>query len=97
MLHLSDFSGILFDGKLVQGKRGGLVFDFEISLVHPHRDIFPGQTPLSVKLPVLEFYKAMAVDLAGELCGVQCAREHLFGEGPANTPRSTSEGLCRPS
>ena len=96
--HFGDLAGIFFDGKLVQGERGGLVGDLQVPVIDPHRYIFPGQPPLAIKASVLEFHEAVAINLASELRGVQRTREHLFGEGPAHrTPRSTEAGLCRPS
>ncbi len=83
--HFGDLAGIFFDGKLVQGERGGLVGDLQVPVIDPHRSIFPGQPPLAIKAPVLEFHEAVAINLASELRGVQRTREHLFGEGPATT------------
>ena len=40
---LGDLSRVLLDRKLIQRKRRRLVLDLQVALVHPNRDIFPGQ------------------------------------------------------
>ncbi len=95
--HLGDLPSAFFDGKLVQGERSSLILDLQVPLIDPHGHVFPGQPPLAIKAPVLEFHEAVAINLARELRGVQGPGEHLFGKGPARTPRRTSEGLWHPS
>ncbi len=83
ILHVSDLPGAFLDRKLVQRKRSGLVLYLQIPLIDPHRDILSCQPPLPIEAPVLKADEAVAINLAGELCGVQRSRENLFGEGPA--------------
>ncbi len=45
-----------------------------LRLILRYRHIFPGQPPLAIKAPVLEFHEAAAINLTSELCGVQCTR-----------------------
>jgi hypothetical protein len=67
----------------VERERCGLVLDFQIALIDPHRDIFPSQTALAIKAPMLEADEAMSINLTGELGSIQGPREYLFGKGPA--------------
>jgi hypothetical protein len=91
--HLGDLPSAFFDGKLVQGERSGLILDLQVPLIDPHRHVFPGQPSLAIKAPVLEFHEAVAINLASELGGIQCASEYLLGKGPAQG--DTPENRCR--
>src|ERR1700693_1672374 len=96
--HLGDLPSIFFDGKLVQGERSSLVLDLQVPLIDPHRHVFPGQPPLAIKAPVLELHEAVAINQGSVNCVAYSARESTSsGKVRPNTPRSTSEGLCRPS
>src|SRR5260370_24650601 len=86
ILHLSDLSRLLFNGKLVEGERRCLVLDLQIPLIDPHGHIFPDQPQFAIKAPVLEFHEAVTINLARELRGVQRSREYFFREGPAHYP-----------
>ena len=68
---LGDLSRVLLDRKLIQRKRRRLVLDLQVALVHPNRDIFPGQAQFAIQTPMFEFHKAMPINLAGELGGIQ--------------------------
>ena len=51
--HLGDLPSALFDGKLVQGERIGLILDLQVPLIDPHRHVFPGQPSLAIFLLVM--------------------------------------------
>jgi hypothetical protein len=55
----------------VQRERRGVVLDLEGAFVHPHGDLFSGQTILSKEPPVLEFDIAMSVKMTGKLRRIQ--------------------------
>jgi len=81
--HFGDFPPILLNRKLVKRERRCLIFYFQVALVDPDGDIFPGQPSLAIKVPMFEFYEAMTINLAGKLCGIQGPREDLFRDGSA--------------
>ena len=77
VLHLGDLPRLFLDAQFVQRECRRLVLHLQIALVHPHGDILTGKPQFSVEFPMLEPDKALAINLAGKLRGVQRVREHL--------------------
>jgi hypothetical protein len=81
VFHVKNVLVIRLERERVKRERGRLIFDLERSLVHPHGHILTRESIFSKEPPVPELDRAVLIQTASKVGGIEDVREDLFRVG----------------